>query len=238
MTRRCTLFLPLLGVVLFGFVFLTPKTLSAKNLRNKQVVLIGYSFSLDSKIRKKLAPYEELFPDLPRGVKGKDRVYSRLKAMSYEILKLRLEKGLSLFILPVNVYGRRFDYDDYGFPDTGIEKAQRWGDAKMYLKVHIALVASPESSLFGSKPDDLDTELEPDEYLRPQVKVELTFYRSKGVIPYASYSSEMQWQTPLVLEPTVLDGLVNTMDRTDLRTLREALDLGMSAIVEKIEGGK
>ena len=231
-------FIPIFLAVLLGFTLLIPAVSSAKNLRNKQVVLIGYSFSLDSKIRKKLAPYEELFPDLPRGVKGKDRVYSRLKAISYEMLRMRLEKGLSLFILPVNVYGRRFDYDDYGFPDTGIEKAQRWGDAKMYLKVHISLVASPESSLFTSKPEDLDTELEPDEYLRPQVKVELTFYKSKGIIPYANYSSEMQWQTPLVLEPTVLDGLVNTMDRTDLRTLREAIELGVSAIVEKIESGK
>ncbi len=225
-------------VVIAIAVILLPTRLAAKNLRNRQVVLIGYSFSLDSKIRKKLSPYEELFPDLPRGVKGKDRVYSRLKALSYEMLKNRLEKEISLFIMPVNIYGRRFDYDDYGFPDTGIEKAQRWGDAKLYLKMQIAVEASPESSLFGSKPKDLDTELEPDEYLRPKIKVELTFYRSKGVIPYASYSSEMQWQYPLVLEPTVLDGLVNTLDRTDLRTLREALELGMSAIVEKIEDGK
>lgn len=224
-------------IMLVCLFFLDVYNAYAINWHNKQVVLIGYSFSLDSKFSKKLLPYDELFPEPPKTVK-EDRIYSFFKLISYEMLKNTLQKELDLFILPVNVYGRRFDYDSYGFPKTSIEKAQRWGDAKYYLKVHIGIEASPESGVFGSKPASLDTDLEPDEYLRPRVKVELTFYKSRGVISFASYSSTMQWQTPLVLEPTVLDGLVNTQDRTDMRTLREALNLGMSAIVEEIEKKK
>lgn len=232
MTRSWSITI-LLFVVLFPF-----HTVGAVNLRNKQAVLIGYSFSLDSKIRKKLIPYEELFPEPPRGTKNPDKVYRHLKFTAYEMLRLRLEKDLSLFIMPVNIYGRRFDYDKDGFPDTSIGKAQRWGDAKFYVKASISLEASPESGLFSSKPSDLDTDLEPDEYLRPRIKVSLTFYKSKGVIPLATIESETQWQTPLVLEPTMLDGLVNSMDRTDLRTLREAMELGIGAIVDKIETKK
>lgn len=44
---------------------------------------------------------------------------------------------LEWYLLPLDAYGNKFTYDNYGFPDVGINKALNKGQSKYYAKIDI-----------------------------------------------------------------------------------------------------
>lgn len=206
----------------------------AQRFKNQQVAVIEFDFSLHPLIRKKMIPYEGLYPELPPNVKGGDEVFWHLKSFCFELLKSQLESEIGMIVMPLNSYGKRFSYDRYGFPTMNIERAQRRGDARYYLKIKMDIQASPESTVTLGRIEGLETDLKPEDYLRPNIKIDLIFYRRTGVVPFRQYSTSTQWQTPILLQPRMLDGIVNSQVQYDRSTLREAIMLGIVGVVDEI----
>ncbi|PIE84347.1 MAG: hypothetical protein CSA07_02270 [Bacteroidia bacterium] len=230
----------LLLTVLLVLATFPAQEASGKKLRlkNKEVALIEFDFSLDEDVRRKMVPYEELFPSLPSSVSEGDPVFFLLKAYTYQTFQRQAERSLSLLLMPLNAYGKQWEYDQYGFPATNIELAQRRGSSKIYVRLKVEVLRSPESGLSLGAGPAVETHLKPKDYLRPRVKINATFYPKLGVVPIAVYESDFQWENPVLLQPTMLDGLVNSRLRRDRASLREILDTGVSSIIEEIARGK
>lgn len=230
----------MIAVVLVVLVALPGREASARKLRlkNKEVALIEFDFKLDDDVRRKMLPYEELFPSLPSSIEEGDPVYFLLKAYTYQTFQRQAERSLSLLLMPLNAYGKQWDYDQYGFPATNIELAQRRGASKVYVKLVAEVMRSPESGISLGAGPEVETDLKPKDYLRPRVKINATFYPKLGVVPIAVFESDYQWENPVLLQPTMLDGLVNSRLRRDRASMREILDMGVSAIIEEIARGK
>lgn len=208
---------------------------SARNFRNRQYALISYSFSIHPDVRQKISPFDGLFPQNPDEYSRVDPVYFRLKGLCFDRLKMRFERELSLFILPLRIYGKQFNYDSEGYPSMLIEVAQRRGNAKYYLGLDVKILTSPESSSAVSGEKYRDSLLSPNEYLRPKIEITVTMYPRLGIVPSDRYVSEMQWQTPIRLEPTLLDGIINSKRRRDRTTLLEAIEMAVETVIEDIK---
>lgn len=208
---------------------------SARNYKNRQYALISYSFSIHPDVRQKLSPFDGLFPQNPDEYSRVDPVYFRLKGLCFDRMKMRFERELSLFILPLRVYGKQYNYDSEGYPSMLIEVAQRRGNAKYYLGLDVKILTSPESSAGVPGEKYRDSLLSPSDYLRPRVEITVTMYPRLGIVPSERYNSAMQWQTPIRLEPTLLDGIINSKRSYDRTTLLEVIDMGVEAIIEEIK---
>ena len=60
-------------------------------------------------------------------------------------------------------------------------------------------------------------------------------YPRLGIVPTDRYVSTMQWQTPIRLEPTLLDGIINSKRRRDRTTLLEVIEMAVETVIEDIK---
>ena len=83
-------------------------TVEARDFKNRQYALISYTFSIHPDVRQKISPFDGLFPQNPEEYSRVDPVYFRLKGLCFDRLKMRFERELSLFILPIRIYGKQY----------------------------------------------------------------------------------------------------------------------------------
>lgn len=223
------------GFFLLVALLWTPQGVQARNFKNRQYALISYSFSIHPDVRQKISPFDGLFPQNPDEYSRVDPVYFRLKGLCFDRLKMRFERELSLFILPLRIYGRQYNYDSEGYPSMLVEVAQRRGNAKYYIALDVKILTSPESSAAVPGEKYRDSLLSPNEYLRPRIEITTTMYPRLGIVPSDRYASVMQWQTPIRLEPTLLDGIINSKRRHDRTTLLEAIEMAVETAIEDIK---
>lgn len=223
------------GFFLLVALLWAPQGAQARNFKNRQYALISYSFSIHPDVRQKISPFDGLFPQNPDEYSQIDPVYFRLKGLCFDRLKMRFERELSLFILPLRIYGRQYNYDSEGYPTMLVEVAQRRGNAKYYIALDVKILTSPESSAAVPGEKYRDSLLSPNEYLRPRIEITTTMYPRLGIVPSERYASVMQWQTPIRLEPTLLDGIINSKRRHDRTTLLEAIEMAVETAIEDIK---
>lgn len=223
------------GFFLLVALLWAPQGAQARNFKNRQYALISYSFSIHPDVRQKISPFDGLFPQNPDEYSRVDPVYFRLKGLCFDRLKMRFERELSLFILPLRIYGRQYNYDSEGYPSMLVEVAQRRGNAKYYISLDVKILTSPESSAAVPGEKYRDSLLSPNEYLRPRIEITTTMYPRLGIVPSDRYASVMQWQTPIRLEPTLLDGIINSKRRHDRTTLLEAIEMAVETAIEDIK---
>lgn len=223
------------GFLLLVALLWAPQGAQARNFKNRQYALISYSFSIHPDVRQKISPFDGLFPQNPDEYSRVDPVYFRLKGLCFDRLKMRFERELSLFILPLRIYGRQYNYDSEGYPSMLVEVAQRRGNAKYYISLDVKILTSPESSAAVPGEKYRDSLLSPNEYLRPRIEITTTMYPRLGIVPSDRYASVMQWQTPIRLEPTLLDGIINSKRRHDRTTLLEAIEMAVETAIEDIK---
>lgn len=223
------------GFFLLVALLWAPQGAQARNFKNRQYALISYSFSIHPDVRQKISPFDGLFPQNPDEYSRVDPVYFRLKGLCFDRLKMRFERELSLFILPLRIYGRQYNYDSEGYPSMLVEVAQRRGNAKCYISLDVKILTSPESSAAVPGEKYRDSLLSPNEYLRPRIEITTTMYPRLGIVPSDRYASVMQWQTPIRLEPTLLDGIINSKRRHDRTTLLEAIEMAVETAIEDIK---
>jgi hypothetical protein len=154
------------------------------------------------------------------------------------MLEERLEREIGMYILPVNSYGNQFDYDEFEFPNTSINKAIRRGNAKFYMKVDMVIDFEPVSNPTGygsstrAKRDTSkakDTELQPEPKVR--VSIVMTTYSEKGILPVDKFTGFVMSEKPFVFEADVLNGLVNDKLANDTSSVMGLINSGISNLI-------
>ncbi|HPD96471.1 MAG TPA: hypothetical protein PLA24_11335 [Tenuifilaceae bacterium] len=181
----------------------------SQNLRKKETCLISFKVNIDSDYQYKFSEFAGIFPE--PGNKKVNKVENLIKYTTWDILKEKLTNQLGMIIIPLNAYGNKFSYDDFGFPDISISRALNKGRSKQYIKVELEI--HPEhSAKYITKivPDSANkiVELKENE-VKPQVTINLTVYSDKGIIPKASGSGTANCKEVIVLDDSFFDGIAN-----------------------------
>ncbi|MBN1990165.1 MAG: hypothetical protein JW783_12255 [Bacteroidales bacterium] len=227
--------------VAIAIAVLIPIVSVAINYNNKQVAIISYSVSIDDACMQKIKAYEELFPSVDK--EKADRVIARIKDVSYAFFEEQLEREVGMYILPLNAFGSKFDYDVYGYPDMSINKAMRKGNSKYYIKVELIITQKPSETngkLFGIINDSTPAqEIEEEnsvETIQPVILYNITTYSEKGVLPIDKFSAEITATEALPLSNEFLHGLINNEHKDDGSTLMSLIDLAIARLARNIKG--
>jgi hypothetical protein len=221
---------------LIVFSLVSSYSASSINYKNKQLALISFNVSISPQIMDMLNGLNPHFPD-SRNPKM-DKVIKRLKDVTWNLLEERLEREIGMYILPINSFGNQFDYDEYEYPNTSINKAIRRGNAKFYLKIDMVidfeLVSNPTGygSSTRSKRDtssakNSDTQPEP----KTRVSIVLTTYSEKGILPVDKFTGFVMSEQPLVFDENVLNGLVNEQLANDTSSVMGLINNGISNLI-------
>lgn len=177
-----------------------------KKFLKREVALISYNITIGETYIQKFAPYEGDFS--PNKNTELSPLKSQLYITSWEMIKQALESQTGMYILPIDAYGNKFSYNNYGFPNTAASKAIKKGESKYYLKFDISI--KPEDSqvhsILTAKPDSLA--LGPNQ-IQPILKIDVVIFPNNGIIPVCKTSVETKSATALEVNSALFDGLAN-----------------------------
>lgn len=197
----------IISVLLFGIV--THENALAQKYRKKEVSLISLKLNINSDYRSKIDAFSGYFNE-PKN-KNANRVDNQIIYSAWDLISEKLKNEVGMILLPLDAYGNKFTYDNYGFPDVGINKALNKGQSKYYIKIDIEL--GPEFSakyITKSQPDSANQiiHLKSDE-IKPKLTINLTIYSDKGIIPVANCIGEATSEEIIILDKPFFDGIIN-----------------------------
>jgi hypothetical protein len=166
-----------------------------------QFTLYSFSFDIDDKVKLELSPLENYIKFKPD--KKQDKITGMLVHSLYNYTNQFLTDSLSIYILPVNSLGK-IKYDDYGYPNTNIQKAIKLADTKYFLKID----ASIENNNTESKKNE--------DIFKPKVKITLSIYNKYGFLPVQTSESSATTENPVRISPEFISGM-NFVDASILK---------------------
>lgn len=204
-------------ILLIGLVFV--ESGFAQKYRKKEVSLIALKLNINNDYRTKIDAFSSYFNE-PQNKKA-NRVDNQLIYSAWDIIGEKLRNEVGMIILPLDAYGKKFTYDEYGFPDVGISKALNKGQSRYYMKIDIEL--GPEVSakyITKSQPDSANQIIHlKDDEIKPKVTINLTIYSDKGIIPVANCIGEATADKIISIDKSFFDGIINSTDNQDKTTL-------------------
>lgn len=221
------------------FFVLLPFIAGSINYRNKHFVIISYNVTIHPQIKEKLNALGNLFAetDSPK----KDKIISTLTDYSWTLIEERLERETGLYILPLNTYGKQFDYDVYGYPNTSINKAIRRGTSKFYLRIDLTIEPDIEASssivsLSRISKDSSVTHADSTSSagIRPKITINFTSFSEKGILPIEKFTGIYISPDPCAFESKVVDGIVNDKVVTDTSNLQFMIKEALTDLIKKI----
>lgn len=214
------------------------ESVHAQKYRKKEVALISFKLSINNDYRSKIETFSSYFNE-PNG-KNVNRVDNQILYTAWDLIGEKLRNEVGMLILPLNAYGDKFSYDDYGFPDVGITKAMKKGLSKYYLKIDIEI--GPEFSskyISFSQPDSANQVIHlKDEEIKPKVTINLTIFSDKGIIPVANCSGEAISGNIITLDKTFFDGIINNEVNPSQETLYNLLDKASKKLIVSVYSSK
>lgn len=225
----------ILAVITLLCFAIAPFNANAINYKNKQLALIAFNLTISPSMLEKLNTLENHFPEAKN--KKNNKVIKRIKDMTWSVLEERLQKEIGMYILPINAYGKEFDYDQYEYPNTNINKAIRRGISKYYMKIDMTIdfeeIAKP-SVVSTTLKNIIDTTNKTSNAELPQpkarVSITLTTFSEKGIIPIDKFTGNFTALEPWVFEAPLLDGLVNDKTFVDTNTLMGLFNTALSSL--------
>ncbi|HDP75674.1 MAG TPA: hypothetical protein ENN49_07380 [Bacteroidales bacterium] len=225
-------------VLLATVVFIINNQAFAQKYRNKEVTLIAYKVNLDPEYHAKFTEYAHLFRD---PVKPKhDRIIGHLTADIWDIIKQQLTNDVGMIILPLDAYGNKFSYDQYGFPNTSISRALKKGNSKFYISIDVDI--SPE---FSSKYIIKTSAGTPRQVIqlatneiKPRVIIKMNIYNDIGIIPVANTKGEAIESKVITLNDKYFDGFVNTNINSPYQTLYKLVNQAVKELVISVYSRK
>jgi hypothetical protein len=191
----------------------------SQNLRNRELVLITFNFTIHQQVRQNIDGLSHLFPDVEN--KKADRIVALLKDKVWFLLEEMLQRDVGIYILPINTYGKSFSYDEYNYPNVTINRALRNGSSRFYLRVdvNIGQVVQTKETPSGpatktstngseSKPEQLDLGF------IPEVITTLTFYSDKGIIPIQKVTGNATATSSWQVSKEIFTGVIDDKDFT------------------------
>lgn len=228
----------LLIPVIIIFV-VTPFRAGSINYKNKEMSLISFSITIHPETKKFLDNLDSYFPPVKNN--NADKILAKIKEQTWGSLVDILQSNVGMIILPINTFGNNATYDAYGFPEISISKAQRKGFSKFYMKIDLQIsprdLQHPVNYKTKNDSTQEQTKLKPGE-LKPVVQIILTTFPENGIIPLGRYEgfseSSIVWTAD---NASILDGLVNSSNKTDLSTLMSLIneavnDLSLNMLIK------
>ncbi len=210
----------------------------AQKYRKKEVSLISFKLNINSDYRSKIEAFSSYFNE-PNN-KNANRVDNQIIYTAWDIIGEKLRNEVGMVILPLDAYGKKFTYDDYGFPDMGIAKAINKGQSKYYLKIDIEL--GPEISakyITKSHPDSVNQIIHlKDDEMKPKLTIYLTIYSDKGIIPVANCSGEVLAEDVITLDKNFFDGIINNTVNPDQITLYNLIEKASKKLIISVYSNK
>ncbi len=99
----------------------------------------------------------------------------------------------------------KIKYDDYGYPNTNIQKAIKLADTKYFLKID----ASIENNNTESKKNE--------DIFKPKVKITLSIYNKYGFLPLGTSESSATTENAVRISPEFISGM-NFVDASILKS--------------------
>jgi hypothetical protein len=202
--------------------------LSARIYTNRQFTLINYEVELTKEFREQTAMMDDYIRNSIKGFTGRkqEKLEGKLYQMTYAWLEMKMEKVLEVDVLPVNSFTNKIKYNDYGYPDSKIKKAQGISYSNYYFKARVEIDAVPVEG------ESVST-------ICPIVRMELIIFDKVGVLPIEKFSVEKKCPEKQFLEQDFLDGIVKPMDEEELKTKKESLFhiyyIAMMDIIEQMQ---
>lgn len=199
---------------------MTLSSLSAqsKKFYKRETALIFYELTIDGGYMQKFEQFEHLFT--PSKDSKRHPIKNQMLYTSWDMVREALEQQTGMLIVPMDAYGKRFTYNDYGFPNMTANKAISKGESRYYLRFDINLKpeANPIYSTNAQKPDSLQTMLEPNQ-IQPVLTIDITIYPNKGVLPVCKATITHKAPQPMELNDELFDGFVNNKVSTTPTTI-------------------
>ena len=184
----------------FGlFAALINPFLYGQKYAKSQFTLYSFSFNIDDKVKLELSPLESYIRFKPE--KKQEKITAMLVHSLYYFTNKILTDSLSIYILPVNSLGN-IKYDEYGYPNTNIQKAIKLAETKYYFKID----ASLENGVTDSKKNNEDI-------FKPKIKITLSIYNKYGYLPIQTSESSATSENQIKISPEFLYGM-NFIDAT------------------------
>lgn len=199
-------------LIVLSLSILMPETVQAqsKKFYKRETALIYYDFAIDGALMQRFEAYANLFR--PCKEAKRNPIKNQLLYTSWDMIREAMEEQTGMLIVPIDAYGNRFTYDDYGFPNMGINKALKKGSSKYYLRFDISLKPTPTPVYTTStKPDSLAMALTAEQIL-PILTIDVTIYPDKGVLPTSKSTITVKAQQPFEVNEALFDGFVNDKD--------------------------
>lgn len=223
-------------LILLGLIIVD--TCYAQKYRKKEVSLISFKLNINSDYRLKLEPFSGLFNE-PQNKKA-NRIDNQIIYSAWDLIGEKLRNEVGMVILPLDAYGNKFTYDEYGFPDIGINKALNKGQSKYYIKIDIDF--SPEFSakyITKSQPDSANQIIHlKDDEIKPKVSIYLTIFSDKGIIPVANCVGEATTEEIITLDKSFFDGIVNNEISPDKVTFYNLLEKASKKLIISVYANK
>jgi hypothetical protein len=214
---------------------IAPFKASSINYKNKQLALIAFNLTISPNMLEKLNTLENHFPDVKN--QKNNKVIKKIKDMTWIVLEERLQREIGMYILPINAYGKEFDYDQYEYPNTSINKAIRRGISKYYMRIDMTIdfeEISKPSVVSSTLKNIIDTTNKTNKVELPQpkakVSITLTTFSEKGIMPIDKFTGNFTAIEPWVFEAPLLDGLVNDNPFVDTNTLMGLFNTALSSL--------
>ncbi len=226
----------ILTILLIGILF--SENTSAQRFRKKETSLISFKLNINADYRTKVDAYSGYFND-PKN-KNASRVDNQILYTAWDLISEKLKNEVGMILLPLDAYGNKFTYDNYGFPDVGINKALNKGQSKYYIKVDIEL--GPELSakyVTKSQPDSANQiiHLKGDE-IKPKLTIYLTIYSDKGIIPVANCIGEATTEEIIAMDKSFFDGIINNDVDPSKNTLYNLIEKTSKKLIISIYSSK
>lgn len=225
-------------VLLATVFFITNTQVIAQKYRNKEVALIAFKVNIDPGYHAKFSEYAHLFrePVKPQ----QDRIIGHLTADIWDIIKQQLTNDVGMIILPLDAYGNKFSYDQYGFPNTSINRALQKGNSRFYISIEVDI--SPEFSSKYITKTSADTSPQviqlANNEIKPRVIIKMNIYNDKGIIPVANTKGEALESKIITLNDKYFDGFVNTNINSPYETLYKLVNQAVKELVISVYSRK
>jgi hypothetical protein len=159
----------------------------------QQFTLFKFHCVVDSRVISQLSEIESCMDCKP------PKSYSKTEVMFvqsiFTVVKSKLESKFGVYILPIESYGDKADYDDFGFPDIMINNAIKKGTTKYFFKVTAYIQNS--NKLDATNTSDF----------RPVVKVQIDLFNKSGYQPISTVEGVSEAVGMMKREPSILTGL-------------------------------
>lgn len=210
----------------------------AQKYRKKEVALISFKLYIDPGYAAKFSEYAHLFREPVKP--GVNKVESHLTSDIWDMLKQKLSDDVGMIIIPIDAYGNKFSYDQYGFPDVSINLALQRGNSKYYIKVDVEITPEFSSKYVTKTSSDSSPQIIhlASNEIKPKILFKMSIFNDKGIIPVANCKGEAIAQKIITVNEKFFDGFINPLVGSQQETLYKLVDQALKDLIISVYSNK